>query len=443
MPAVLRPLRPLALAAVVSLLAACGNDSSTPTTTPASGTLTDAAIAGVSYRTSSGLSGVTDADGKFRYNPGDTVTFLLGALELGPVATDGREETVTPIDLVNVVTGLDDTQKQNMVTNLLVLLQSVDADGNPENGINIPAAVSTALTSTIAGTLLDSLKNTAPADFANAGNSDLSTLVVAAGEGASIRSPEDALQHFKNQFLAQLAGTYVIRNAAANEVIAFRFAYDGSYIMGEVAAADEAGGPGVERGIINWDPASGQVTAAEIFQDSNGEWGLSHPQPDEKLYFSLDGSTLVVKVVETEGTEELRLTRVTNSDGKLVGAWALNTGMGAAAKLDVQQFLFFSDGVYLMIDPLGDTEFSEPDDPRCGDAGVEMGRYSFSSGILRATGIIEDANGCAGLHDAALQDPFSSFSDISVNLGAGGVIQGSPAGEYSVLLVDPLYQPLL
>ena len=45
-----------------------------------SGVFSDGPVQGVSFSTTSGVSGTTDAQGRFTYNAGDKVTFTLGAL---------------------------------------------------------------------------------------------------------------------------------------------------------------------------------------------------------------------------------------------------------------------------------------------------------------------------------------------------------------------------
>src|SRR5690606_32424307 len=50
------------------------------------GVFVDSPVAGLSYTTSSDLSGVTDDQGRYEYNEGDTVTFSIGELVLGTVA---------------------------------------------------------------------------------------------------------------------------------------------------------------------------------------------------------------------------------------------------------------------------------------------------------------------------------------------------------------------
>ncbi len=115
------------------------------------GVLLDAAVSGVAYQTAS-IQGVTDADGNFDFQDGEKVAFSLGETTLGEVA--GRAQ-VTPFDLagaevpsgMDAITnalGYDDTPFHavtnspfHRVINTAVLLQSLDEDADPRNGISI------------------------------------------------------------------------------------------------------------------------------------------------------------------------------------------------------------------------------------------------------------------------------------------------------------------
>ena len=72
--------------------------------------------------------------GSYKYNHGDTVEFKLGSMILGKVK---GAPIVTPIELA--------ADNGNRLQNILVLLQSLDMDGNPENGISIPADAAAAV----------------------------------------------------------------------------------------------------------------------------------------------------------------------------------------------------------------------------------------------------------------------------------------------------------
>ena len=96
------------------------------------GAFLDSAVAGLEYRTAT-LGGVTDARGAFQYREGEWVAFSVGDMELGQAK--GRP-VVTPRDL----TIAGDHQPRPVTANICVFLQTLDADRNPRNGIDIPEA---------------------------------------------------------------------------------------------------------------------------------------------------------------------------------------------------------------------------------------------------------------------------------------------------------------
>ena len=117
-------------------------------------------VAGVAWETRT-QQGVTGLDGSFQYEEGETVRFIIGNTLLGQVT---GQEQVTPFDLAGspVLTGIDitwglqdvvngslfseadtDVDPFQAVINIAVLLQSLDHDGDPENGIQIRPGVTT------------------------------------------------------------------------------------------------------------------------------------------------------------------------------------------------------------------------------------------------------------------------------------------------------------
>ena len=107
-----------------------GGGNSTPKN---KGYFEDSAVAGVDYSTSSGFSGTTGANGEFRYNINDKVTFKVGNIVLGSATLKADNEYVTPDNLDGV--GVDNNKKAL----ILQFLQSLDTDNNPNNGIQINA----------------------------------------------------------------------------------------------------------------------------------------------------------------------------------------------------------------------------------------------------------------------------------------------------------------
>ena len=114
----------------------------------------DSRVSGIDYKTSlddeiirTGVTGEDDDPGLFLFIEGATVSFSLGTTDLGETAA---KERVTPFDLAGVTEDaiggceVDGTLPDNafrIVHNVAVLLQTLDGDGDPENGIEISAEV--------------------------------------------------------------------------------------------------------------------------------------------------------------------------------------------------------------------------------------------------------------------------------------------------------------
>lgn len=141
----------LSIAASAVLLAfvgtgcSSGSDSTAPVTPEATytGIFVDAGAAGLSYACTNGvgvaITGLTDADGKFSgCGVSSTVKFSLGNLDLGsmPYPTNG---VFTPTLLAEASGGTAE-EKQVIANNIASTLLSIDADGNPDNGIQITEA---------------------------------------------------------------------------------------------------------------------------------------------------------------------------------------------------------------------------------------------------------------------------------------------------------------
>lgn len=94
------------------------------------GVFLDNAVAGLDYETAT-QSGVTDEEGTFRYQAGETVVFSIGAVVIGQ--TEGAP-IVTPL---NLVPGATDAAHP-AVTRICRLLQGLDRDDDLRNGIRIP-----------------------------------------------------------------------------------------------------------------------------------------------------------------------------------------------------------------------------------------------------------------------------------------------------------------
>ena len=105
-----------------------GNSSVTPTLLSAQ--FIDAAVEGLAYDCSpSGTEGFTDHNGYFNYVEGDTCYFFVGDTNIGGTEING---TITPRTLTRI---------EPYLTNILRLLQTLDTDENPSNGITLPLSM--------------------------------------------------------------------------------------------------------------------------------------------------------------------------------------------------------------------------------------------------------------------------------------------------------------
>lgn len=118
---------------VATFMAGCGSSSSsTPVLT---GVFNDANTTGIDY-VCGDQNGTTDSNGTFKYKAGDTCTFSIAGVSIG--SAKGASE-LTPYDILD--------NNETKALNLAVLLQSLDADGNASNGIDISNNAKKLLTS--------------------------------------------------------------------------------------------------------------------------------------------------------------------------------------------------------------------------------------------------------------------------------------------------------
>jgi hypothetical protein len=130
--------RSILAASVTTGLVACGGGSSGGGesggggSTPQTGTFVDSPVAGLEYtRSESGNTRfLTDENGQFTYVNGETITFSVGQYTMGSAQGKG---TVSPRDLGDA----------NGATNIARVLQTLDDDQDPSNGITISSQVRT------------------------------------------------------------------------------------------------------------------------------------------------------------------------------------------------------------------------------------------------------------------------------------------------------------
>ena len=159
--------------------------------TKKTGYFIDAPVAGLSYKTTSGLTGVTSDFGAYNYNPGDKVTFLIGNAQIGKEVE--ASPLVTPCTLTGA-SSIDEKTSTGETTpaaqealNIVKFLLTLDED-NSDFGIKIPEDLNTKnLTNDSLNTLLksDNFADEAPAVLQNL-----------TGEEKELPTDEAAKEHY-------------------------------------------------------------------------------------------------------------------------------------------------------------------------------------------------------------------------------------------------------
>ena len=123
------------------IIFACTKDDNPRPVAPNSisqGTFIDSPVSGLRYETQT-HNGVTDENGKFNYEEGETVTFYVGDIKLGSATA---AEELSPISIASNPNATIQTLE---VQNIAAFLQTLDIDGNPDNGIAISPEIAQAI----------------------------------------------------------------------------------------------------------------------------------------------------------------------------------------------------------------------------------------------------------------------------------------------------------
>jgi hypothetical protein len=187
--------------ALLGLTACGGGGGGSASSGENTGVFVDSEVGGVRFVTAT-REGTTDSTGSFTYASGETVSFYVGDILIGQAT---GSPLITPVQLVS---GADDATDPT-VTNIARFLQTLDEDGNPDNGITITDSV-------IALTAGQSVNfNESTTDFTNNGavQTLVATLTAATSAGArSLVSVADAQSHLNssifNAFSGAWSGTY-------------------------------------------------------------------------------------------------------------------------------------------------------------------------------------------------------------------------------------------
>ncbi|MCC4307604.1 hypothetical protein LL252_03380 [Alcanivorax marinus] len=294
-----------ALAFAVTLTACGGGGSSSggggePSTSSETGVFTDSPVAGIQYRTNPGnKSGKTSALGEYNYVEGDTVTFSIGDTDLPSIAASGR---VTPADMA-------DGNDADVVINVLRLLQTLDDDGNPDNGISISQQ-------TLDGFIGKDVEVNQPAA---AFETEAETAI-----GGTLVTSEEAEAHFADSQQADLRGSWLVLEGPSERNV-LTFLEGDRYILSHSYGNEDQGAATAEWGTYDWDPVTGDIVFA-LEEESDGQGGLAWAgdgvENDQVVSANLVFSGDELNVDLGDG-DTFSASPIKDPNNPLVGAWYL------------------------------------------------------------------------------------------------------------------------
>jgi len=172
----------------------------------------DSCVAGLAFQTPT-LTGLTSSTGAFQYKAGETITFSIGGLVLGSVV---GQDIITPLA---IVPGAVDARDQR-VNNICVLLQTLDQDGDLNNGIQISAAI-TAIAANYAG-LINFDQTTA----AFAADANVVELLAALNKAAVFIDTDPRPRKLRG---ATAAREHLVRSLSDRKVVNTRYGFVSGY----------------------------------------------------------------------------------------------------------------------------------------------------------------------------------------------------------------------
>lgn len=299
-----KPILKLGALLALPLFAACGGGGSDGSTSPppppaatfADGVFIDSAVEGLTYQSGSNASGTTDADGTFTYEEGVSITFSLGGITLGTLP-DGKA-LVSPYDF-------GAQQAENMAR----LLQTLDADRNHANGIDLTAAA-TALTAT---TLDASTFDTDAATFEAAITPALETVL---GAGTTLIDAATAIANLD----AALDTTFDVDEVAgAVFIVDVPTDSDVGIAVFDALVDPADNGSSVELFMQSDTLAvggSGTTTALDWSIDAQGVMTLTDPADGQSLTITRTGGSIgLISIAVSDGVDTINASFLTPASG--------------------------------------------------------------------------------------------------------------------------------
>lgn len=304
----------------LSLYGCGGGGTSTDSSTAVveTGSFIDSAVANVSFKTAT-RSGTTNANGEFTYIKGESVTFSIGDL-IFPTVT--ASEIVTPISLAGA-TSIDNQQALNIAR----LLVSIDADGDPSNGITIHADAASAATAVDFN--VDKVTFEA--------NTAVTNLIANSGSVTTTIVSETVAKTHVEESLFNLAGTIVGTWQSADASHKLTLLADNTFEFIENDITRTTPENGVEKGTYSYNSGTGDITF-NITVDTNdpgngsGLGDIGTPSIISSVLSNNNNSMFIAGVIT--------LTR----SSKVVGVWKSATDHIMALFPD-NTFIYFENDV--------------------------------------------------------------------------------------------------
>lgn len=131
----------IAVCALCLILVGCGgSDNESADSSVLTGIFVDSRVEGISYATAT-QSGVTNVAGEFRFVADEQITFSIGDTVL---PSGAAADVVSPLSLATA-----SGDPESTTINIARLLQSLDSDGEPDNGISVPGTAAAASSESI------------------------------------------------------------------------------------------------------------------------------------------------------------------------------------------------------------------------------------------------------------------------------------------------------
>lgn len=396
--------------AVAMALTGCGggsssggsSDSSTTPDNTQTGVFTDSAVANIYYETET-KSGYTNAAGEFEYVEGETVTFRIGGIELPSVEATGR---VTPATMTSNASSGD------QLPNILRLLQTLDEDGNPDNGITITDNTHQALENAV----LDVNQSAAAFETQYGNEVEIST-------NAPLITAQQAENHFYESQQADLRGSWLFvepdgessngNGPNGEEINVLTFLEDGRYILAHKYGNDDQGAATAEWGTYTWNPATGLLNVTVTGESEGGEGGLCPSVGSCSETVELVGGELHFASEEGVATP---FQAVESSDNPNVGAWFLAEGS------DFNVLTILDASHYVVAHNANGEVYSGSD---LVEVSSEWGTYTISNDTFQVTGVETETDGPGGLYDASGNEGLTAAFDRT----AYGELRLTPTSE--------------